>query len=386
MKLITILFILLGFLLSGFYATWQMQLLQRGFSVQNIATLIGVSTMISLLIDVPAGVWADRIGHKKSVIFGLLLYVFGFFGAGMNEGALYLASGVILITIGGALIEGALESWSADLQKSQATGISAKNFMGLDQAQRFGMITGAIFVPFIASTLFESDFRSWAVYGVLALVVLVFAFFIPKGIHDHSDSELKKPAIIELTGHMKEGSLWMLAGGALFFGLSDATVQISFWPRMKEFNITEPVVLGFIQSGMSLSRIIGLQFWKRIKISESVYLPAICLAFSGIAYGVFSLASSPISALAMWFIRIAIFSAYFSSINSMVQKLYVKSGWRATIVSGLGTVAQLGTIGMTFSIGKLFSLSTVQLSFLGAGFALVSSMFYYLRAARRSAS
>jgi len=380
MKRMAVLFGALGFLLSGYYATWQVSLLSRGYDVAEIATLIAIGTAIAVVFDIPAGVFADRIGHKVCVLLGIAVYATGFSVAAISANAAGLALTVVIVTIGDALIEGSLESWAADIQQRENKKISSAYFLNLDQSQRLGMIVGAVMVPGFISLIGNPTQVSWLVYAGIAVLILVFGSLLPSGSR-RSTTLIEKPALVGLAGHLKANGLWLLLICGCLFGMSDGCNQAAFWPRIKSLDISEPALLGFIQAGMSLSRLVGLQIWKKAANVESSRIPSIALLGSSVFFAAFALIPTASLALSAWFLRVMVLSAFFGAQRALIQKIYGRSGWRATIASGVSTITQLGTIGITFTLGNFpwaFSLNASQICGLGAVFGLASGVMYYM--------
>ena len=111
-----------GLVLAAFFATWQVNIIERGFDPSLIALVVGLSVLISLVMDVPTGIFADKLGHKFSVSLGFLTMLGGFFIPTLSSSFLAVAIAVIVIEVGGAFIDGALETWTADLERESQFG------------------------------------------------------------------------------------------------------------------------------------------------------------------------------------------------------------------------------------------------------------------------
>lgn len=377
-----ILFAAIGFLLSGYYATWQVALLDRGFSLAQLATLLAVANGISISIDVPAGFLADRIGHKISVLAGLVVYALGFMFPAAYAGASGIVLMVILIAVGDALIEGALDSWVADVKVADGHAVTNHSFMGLDQLQRLGMIVGAIVVPGAISLLGNPRQLSWSIYSALAVGVIALAAALPKGIERSATHSGNKPHLSDLVGHLREPTLLILLGGAFLFGMSDGAIQSGFWARTKELGISDPIWLGIIQSSMSLSRVIGLQAWKKSKHVESSKVPAIALIGSSVFFGAFALGLLGKVSILFWMARITVLSAFFAAQRTLVQRLYSESKWRATVASATSTLTQVGVICFSGALGFTKGITASVVCVAGAVLTLMAGVVY-LRLAKR---
>lgn len=362
--------------MSGYYATWQASLLDRGFNVSNIATLIAISVACALIFEVPSGIFADKLGHKKAVLVGYGIYVVGFLVPSISLHPLSLAVTVIVVSIGEAVIEGAMDAWCSDVQRVSSGKVTSHAFMSFDQSQRIGMVTGGLVVPGFIAHLGHNLHGGWFVYAIIAAVILLYALRIPAGEPNKREHASHTLGILELKGHLGSKTLLTLLGCSFLYGLSDGANQTAFWPRLKEIGVSTPMILGFIQSGMSLSRATGLYFWKRTRLVESMRLPAIALIGSSIFFILFAVSSNPLFALPIWFMRILILSAFFSAQRGLIQKIYGNSKWRATITSAVATTCQLGTITLTSAIGLAGNLSVTTICYVGGSLSLIAGMLY----------
>jgi MFS family permease len=378
MRKMTWLFGAIGFLLAGYYATWQANLLARGFEFHQIGALIALATTLSMAIDIPTSIFADRIGHKLTVLLGISIYALGFLVPALSSSAFAVVGAVIIIAIGDALLEGALDSWTADIQKAELSEIKNHHYMSLDQSQRLGMILGAIAIPGISSLIGSPIQGSWLLYSLVAIIVCVFAKTLPTGqVVEHSAA--KKASLPAFLSHARSPAVWPLILGAFIFGMADSTNQIAFWPKITELGFTAPVLLGMMQSGMSLSRLLGLQSWKASGKTERPWIAGVSLMASSVFFLIFALTSEPVLALVAWFLRIAILSAYYSALRGLIQRTFRDSQWRATASSGIGTVAQIGTILLASAIGAFGnSVTTATVCALGAILSLFAGLVFYL--------
>lgn len=377
----------MGFVLSGYYATWQASLLDRGFTLNNISMLIAVSMAVSVVFDVPSAMLSDRFGHKRTVMLGLGIFVAGFFIPSVWHHPLSLVATVIVVTVGEIFIEGAIDAWSADMQKSARGGVTNHAFMSFDQMQRLGMVVGAVTVPTLATKV-TGVREGWIVYALISVGILLYGLKIPSGAKPAAranDSGAVAPAhaprgasaLLELKGHLRSETLLMLVLGAFLYGLGDGANQTAFWPRLKEIGVSDPMWLGFVQAGMSLSRVLGLQMWKRSKRVESAKLPGLSVIGSSLLFMAFGAISNPVLALAVWMGRILILSAYFSALRGLTQKIYSDSRWRATIASALGSAMQIGVIALTSVLGLMKGTDISRVCYLGAVLTFASGVVFW---------
>jgi predicted MFS family arabinose efflux permease len=128
---------------------------------------------------------------------------------------------------------------------------------------------------------------------------------------------------------------------------------------------------------MSLSRLAGLQAWKRSGKAEASWVPSAALIGSAVFFAAFAVVGSPYAALAIWFARIAVLSAYFAALRGLIQRNFKDSPWRAALASVVGTVTQVGVIVGAGLMG--FALSFVTASTMlaiGAGLTALSAILF----------
>ena len=134
--------------------------------------------------------------------------------------------------------------------------------------------------------------------------------------------------------------------------------------------------LGIIQSSMSLSRLFGLQAWKKSKHVESAKVPSLALIGSSVFFALFAVGVFGKLSIVFWMLRIAILSAYFSAQRTLVQRLYAESRWRATVASAASSITQIGVIVFSGTVGLFGGTSALLICLLGAVITCVAGGCY----------
>lgn len=158
------------------------------------AALVQVITYFGYFVmAVPAGMFINRFGYKKGVVFGLLLYATGafLFIPGSQYGSLsaFLVC-LFVIACGLAILETSANPYAAELGAKE-TSASRLNF-----AQSFNGL-GACLAPFIVGSFLFSEGKDadvsipYAIMGVVVVVVaVVFSFSKLPEIKHNSEGEL----------------------------------------------------------------------------------------------------------------------------------------------------------------------------------------------------
>ena len=152
-------------------------------------------------------------------------------------------------------------------------------------------------------------------------------------------------------------------------------MDVALWARFKELGLSTAVLFGFVQVGFSVSRILGIGFWKKLGVGDSRKLALYSLFSSSFLYLFFPFINSPTMAAAIWFGRIFLLASFFSAMNSLVLSEFRKDKLGATSMSVYSVFAGAGSAMATLSIGFLGNgFDTRNLLFIGAIFSFLAGL------------
>lgn len=138
-----------------------------------IGLAIGIYGLFQAFLQLPFGFISDRIGRKKVVIFGLVLFALGGVIAGLSEGIWGVIIGRAIQ--GAGAVSSAILAWAADLTEPK----KRSKTMAI-----LGMVIGLAFAMamFLGPLLIESIGLSGIFYVTTALAVigLLLTLFIPE--------------------------------------------------------------------------------------------------------------------------------------------------------------------------------------------------------------
>ena len=370
--------------MGGYFALWQNELISQGYGFTDIAGIVTVQTLVGIVLNVPTGILADRIGHRRTTQIGYFLYALAFLLPAFASSARLISYAVILVGVGGAVLDGALESWATAAKEKYDQGVKSKRFMERDQAQRVGMIAGALMIPG-AVGLFGHRFGfPWTVFFGLALALVVASVSMKDGIVEEKKCETMAPWLLSRENwrmFLASRRQQLLFLGIFVFGMADGVVSTVFWPTVRSYGIASVAAFGLIQTSQSLSRLVGLHFWKKAHWNDHDSLPGGVLIGSGLLFVAFSFATGAGAGLTLWLLRIAVLSAYFSALQAMMVRDPSIRAARATILSLSTVVSSLGTVFATSLIsvvGNGVSLGRVAA---GGGVLTIVAGIAMLRAA-----
>src|SRR5437660_2859985 len=91
--------------MHGLYLFWWVQ--ERGMSAVLVATVLAAGDFALLLLEVPTGWFADRFGHRRSLIIGSVAQVVGMLACWFGRGVPGLFAASVLVAVGDAFRSGA---------------------------------------------------------------------------------------------------------------------------------------------------------------------------------------------------------------------------------------------------------------------------------------
>ncbi|CAG7857874.1 partial Inner membrane transport protein YajR, partial [biofilm metagenome] len=151
-----------------------------------IGLAIGIYGISQAILQIPFGLLSDRIGRKKIIVFGLLLFCLGSVIAALSNSI----NGVIIgrAVQGTGAIAGPVMALLADLTQ-EVHRTKAMALIGASIGVSFGIAiaSGPILAGFIG---FHGLFWLIAVLALLAIGVIVFLVPNPKQVKKHRDTEV----------------------------------------------------------------------------------------------------------------------------------------------------------------------------------------------------
>jgi len=94
--------------MHGLYLLWWVE--ERQMSAPVVATVLAAGDLALLLIEIPTGWFADRYGHKTSLVVGSAIQVAGMLACWLGHGIAGLMAASVLVAVGDAFRSGARQA------------------------------------------------------------------------------------------------------------------------------------------------------------------------------------------------------------------------------------------------------------------------------------
>lgn len=170
---------------------------------------VGIYGLTQAILQIPFGMWSDRIGRKPVILIGLLIFAFGSLIAGSAQSI----EGIIVgrAIQGAGAIAAALMALAADLSREEhRTKMMA--FIGASIGASFAisMVVGPLINDWIG---ISGIFYSTAVLALVGIAILFILVPEPQKSHFHRDTEVASESLFSV---LRNTQLLRLDAGILF--------------------------------------------------------------------------------------------------------------------------------------------------------------------------
>lgn len=316
--------------------------LAKELSYTQIFIIAAIYKLAVALLEVPTGAIADKIGHKKSVVFGLLIFALGLVMYPFHSHFLYFALCEVFMALGSAFVSGADESLFYDTLKEECLEKEYVKIMG--KAQQYSFLTqmiGAIVSVILYNIYIPLPFFVSAVFMIIG--VLIFASF-----KDIENSELRND--LSYIGQIKETGKYIynhkkLRTIIIYMGLINMTAASTVYTYTPYFLAVgiDIIYFGFLFAIFNLTALITARYTDLfIKYTKpySLIMTGVLLFVSYLLLGVTTVKVGVLAIL---------FQQAFRGVNKTVAKKYINKccppDKRATILSYLSlSITLLGGV------------------------------------------
>ncbi len=179
-----------------------------GATPMKMGLALGIYGLTQAILQIPFGMWSDRIGRKPVIFIGLLIFAAGSLIAGSASSI----EGIIVgrAIQGGGAIAAALMALAADLSREEhRTKMMALIGVSIGASFAISMVLGPIVNDVIG---ISGIFYSTAVLAMVGIAILYFLVPDPVVSHFHRDAEVESKSVFAV---LKDSQLLRLDIGIL---------------------------------------------------------------------------------------------------------------------------------------------------------------------------
>lgn len=373
----------------------------RGFGLQQVGLLLGLYSLTVVLLEVPSGMLADRIGRKRTALLAYALLI------GAQVALLWafslplMLASVLLNGAGRAFSSGALQAWFVDrLQEADPNADLQPPLAKAGTFELLALTTGTLLggaLPEVFPTLPEDGVLSpLSVAVALSLAVkLVLVWVVAVSLEEPRVKPERTKARRGRLGPLlaayrllrQSAALPLLFGGALCTGFALAGLETFWQPRFAELLGERTAVFGAIMAGGFLVGMLGnlasIPLCRALR-GRYALVAALTQGVGGVAFVALALQEGVWAAVGLfWLVYFA--SGVSGSPIAALLNHAAPSAQRATVLSVTSLVLYAGFFVGSASLGVLAERVSVQAAWVVAGVVLTLSLGFYGRLGRHTA-
>ncbi|MFH1063930.1 MAG: MFS transporter [Candidatus Woesearchaeota archaeon] len=336
-------------------------LIDKGLSSFEIFVTQAVYTATELILTIPSGAFADKVGRKRTLILSTVLYALGFVSYGYSSTFVHILLAEIVFAVSSAAFHGTGEAFIYDTlaeakqekryKRALGTAYALQSFvMGACSVAGGLMAKHSLALPYLVSALPIS----------LSMVPL---FFLEEPRRDKQEStaylDMIKEAMVFTVQHKKLRNLMYFGAATTLTGFM---AFLLYQPMLTGMGL--PVeYLGVAIMTLSVAHGIGNKLAHRFeKKLGHLDLLAISAGFRALLYLLVFLARGPY--LLVWAILIDLTAGITSPIFSEWMNRYSKSENRATVLSIMSMSGMLSFTVFSPLFGLFIDVYSEQLCYL----------------------
>jgi MFS family permease len=156
---------------------------ERGMSILHILLMLAVFNLVYALISTPAGILSDRVGRKKLIIAGWLIYALIYLGFALADSSIHIALLYLAYGFYYGLTYGTAKAMVSDLVPVELRGTAYGSYNAVLGILDFpaSLIAGVLWSGLGSWTGFGPSAPFYFGAGMALMAVVLFAFWSPVG-------------------------------------------------------------------------------------------------------------------------------------------------------------------------------------------------------------
>ncbi|MGQ9847502.1 MAG: MFS transporter [Bacteroidales bacterium] len=367
---------------------WVLYFNKIGLSYEQIAFLVIVNHLSTLVFEIPTGAVADSYGRKLSVGISLIIGAIVPLGIYFSESYLLLLLLHVLAGLGATFMSGAFDAWFADSLLASDANLDLTKYWGnLISANYCGSTIGFL----MGSALVHLHFfrEIWLIEGVGILFIFFYTFLKGQEDRDNKNSEKKNYAI--LLKKVTKGSTFLfrhkylmsIVLGSCCFFFSSGIISLLWQPYFNKLGIPMawfgPILTITMIISIFAPRYVNVmvRYFKRVRTALAINSFACFVSLFAMVF-VNRYAFGP------YIIYTALYSLHTPILMSYINKL-IPSDERATIISTYNLLISATTIFCTYLFGYLSTyFSLVATLLISVCAVLFSALIFSFSNGRKS--
>jgi len=242
-------------------------ILSKGVSIELLGVVLGITSFIIIVFEVPSGFLSDYAGRKKIYQISIGIFIIGFTIEYFAHGLLFVTIGFALYGISRALSSGSVESIFINEFRRKNDDTRLHRLMTtMSAGETIGLAIGAATGGFIPD-LWRRKFPDMNYYNgniLLCIAILIILFIISSlTINEeipYDKNPIKKYISETFKGLNSSSILKLLLVGVFVWGVSINAIELYWQPFLKALGTEGEIktwIFGITNSGYFISSLMG---------------------------------------------------------------------------------------------------------------------------------
>lgn len=361
--------LLQGMVFYGPVATLYRQ--AQGVSVLEITVIESLSLALCILLEVPWGILADRIGYRRTMISCSLLYF-------VSKIIFWQANGFADFLLERILLSVVLAGFSGVDSSILYVSSQGKNSQKVFGIYNSLSMTGLLLAAGVFSFLIRDDY---SLAGLLTVISYGLAALLSFGLAEVKETAVKKtgpePFSVTLGSILHNRTFLLFLIGAAFLSETHQTITVFLNQLQYTRCGMSNTAIGFLYIGATLLGLLGACsafVTKHLGTKPSFFLFCILPALSCL---ILAVTAQPLpSVLGIFVLRIS--NTLFQPFQLEIQNRQVKTENRATTLSIYSMLINCTAIGTNLIFGALSDRSLPAAFFFGTSICMLGLVFFLI--------
>ncbi len=338
----------------------------------EIGVIFAISTLVGILAEIPTGVFADKYGRKKAVIWGCLILTVGWGLMATTMGFSQFLIGAILGSVGRAFVSGALDAVTYDSLPKSEQNDTYEKLVTLNE-----QITTVLFsiTVLIGGFIYQYYFRlPHLLFTLTNFFALIASFFlIEKQVAHSSFENIENPLRKNLEG-FRQLKLPMVRP----FLLTSLTILAFFF--LYDWGFSKPTIAlnaGFHVEGqaiifsiLSMVNVLAIRMLPRMRKAFSDAKGIMLLSvFMGLGFIIGSMNIGYFALIALVMIEMAGYVG--KPWISIALNKHISAQYRATTLSTLEFISKIPFVFTNIILGSLLDSGKSNTFHMSIGFLMI---------------
>lgn len=267
----TIIFSLLQFLFyfNFFWLIQNVYLLDQGINFKQLSLLLGIWSLSIIILEIPSGIIADRLGRKIIIIMGKIGFLLGLLFFIINPSFLTFVFGMIMFGLHDSFLSGAYEALLYDNLKEKGYSKLFHKILSITAVSReIGLGIGVLIAGYLGTINMNLNLIGSIIIAVLGIIV---AFFLPsvkpsKPSEESTYLRFFKDAVKTI---LNSKLLILIMIFSILVGVSHMVINEYFVVTFDELHINFSII-GILAFGETIFFIIGTYLARRYKSNNMI--------------------------------------------------------------------------------------------------------------------